>query len=140
MLCKRLSVAMVRDPWQPSLTLPPPFPLCYSFLSSHTQELWSAGETDRLKDRERVTGGQPISVHLNKLLTSPTVHLSFPPVCSEGPRTAFTSCACIDPDQYAAAETDLRASRDPLTDSLLLKFKTEENASNTLDFCRKNGC
>jgi len=134
MLCKRLSVAMVREPWQPSLTLPPPFPLCYSFLSSHTQELWTAGETDRLQDREQVTGGQPISVHLNKLLTNPTVHLSSPPVCSTGPRTAFMTCACIDPDRHAVAEVDVRVSRYPLTDSLLFKLKMEEKASNKLDF------
>lgn len=107
MLCKRLSVAMVRDPWQPSLTLLPPFPLCYSFLSSHTGtlECWRDRQTQRRGTSYR---GWPISVHLNKLLTSPTVHLS-PPACSTGPRPAFMTCACIDNDRQAAAEADLRA-------------------------------
>ncbi len=143
MLCKRLSVAMVRDPWQPFLTLPPPSPCAILFLSSHTGTLGALErQTDSETGNESCGGGGPSSVHLNKLFTSPTVHLPL----------NRSQISVYDARLHWLWLTNSRggwsesscASGDSLTDSLLLKCKIEQKRSNTLhthDFiCRKNGC
>lgn len=75
MLCKRFVGCYGEGSMATIPNSTTPFPLCYSFFSSHTGTF---GALERQTDSEtgnESCGGAPSSVHLNKLFTSPTVHL-----------------------------------------------------------------